>query len=150
MESKPLAWSVRVGLSEDGNALAHARSTTLRIGAPLGFDADDPRITALETALGALGADLVGGLRLAAKRSRVPLDQVEALVRGELGNPLVFLGVRGESGDPGLARIVVRLFVESPAGEDVVGRLLHETLDRSPLHHTFTKAARVEVELAVT
>lgn len=150
MEPEAIVWSVRIGLDAEGDALAHARGTTLRIGVPVGFDAEDPRVTALETLLAALGADLVGGLRLAARRARVALDQVEALVWGELGNPLVCLGVRGETGDPGLARVVARIFVESPAGTSGVAPLLSEHLQRSAVYATLIKAARVEVDLVVT
>ena len=49
-------------------------------------------------------ADLVNGLQTLGRRRRVVIDQVEAVVEGELNNPLTYLGVVGETGHPGLER----------------------------------------------
>jgi hypothetical protein len=58
------------------------------VGRPIDFDAESAHVAALEYALGALGAEIVGGLRVFAKRRRVELDEVEAVVDGEVENPL--------------------------------------------------------------
>jgi hypothetical protein len=75
------------------------------VGAPLQFDAEYDAITALEYVLGAIGADVVHGLQTLARKRRVDIDQVEAVVQGELNNPLTYLGVVGADGPPGLEKI---------------------------------------------
>jgi hypothetical protein len=72
------------------------------VGRPLDFDSESDAVSAVEYLLGALGADLLNGLRVA-RRRRVHLDRVEATVEGRLGNPLVHLAVVGGEGSPELA-----------------------------------------------
>jgi hypothetical protein len=141
-------WSVRVTATEPGVARAVARQHRFLVGDPVQFDPAYPHLTALEYALGALGAELTNGLRALARTRRVAVDEVEALVRGELNNPLTCLGVVGERGHPGLERVRVKLYVRAPEPEAV--RALWDTLlARSPLVRTIGAAARVELELAV-
>ena len=70
------------------------------VGRPVEFDDASPHLAALEYALGAVGGEVVNGLREFAHRRRLPIDAVEALVTGELQNGLAYLEVIGESGPP--------------------------------------------------
>ena len=70
------------------------------IGRPVEFDDASPHVAALEYALGAVGGEVVNGLREFARRRRLAIDAVEALVTGELQDGLAYLEVIGESGRP--------------------------------------------------
>jgi OsmC-like protein len=136
-------WTVRVAGGPDDAATAYVRKQSFTVGTPLSFDEEEPRATAFEHLLAAVGADLVAGLGAAARRRRLALDHVEAVVEGTLKNPLTHLGVVGEEGDPGLDALAVKVFVDTAESEESVREAWQETLRRSPMAHTF----RLEPEL---
>ena len=142
-------WTLRVSAAGKDRATVFARTHQYRVGAPVQFDAAYDAITALEYVLGAIGADVVHGLQALARKRRVEVDHVEAVVEGELHNPLTYLGVVGESGHPGLERVSVKVYVASIAAEEEVRRIWQEMLDRSPLVRTFQPAIRFELSLQV-
>jgi hypothetical protein len=100
-------WDVRVAATETHAARVFVRKHQFDVGVPLSFDLEEERVTALETALGAIGAEVVAGLRRVARKHRLVLDDVEATVQARLRNALVYLGVIGEAGDPGCDRSFV-------------------------------------------
>lgn len=119
------------------------------IGRPIEFDEASPHVAALEYALGAVGGEVVNGLREFARRRRVGIDAVEALVAGELQGGLTYLEVVGERERPRLSRIAIKVFVAS-VNETATRALFDETLDRLPLLATLRHATDVEVELVHT
>lgn len=80
------------------------------IGRPVEFDDASPHVEALEYALGAVGGEIVNGIREFARRRRVAIDAVEALVTGELENGLAYLEVIGENGPPRIQKIAIKVF----------------------------------------
>jgi len=98
-------WNLRIIAEGREPATVYVRKHQFRVGVPLQFDPEYQHITALEYALGSLAADVVGGLQVASHRRRLKLDTIEAVVSGELNNPLTYLGVVGETGNPGLERV---------------------------------------------
>ena len=119
------------------------------IGRPLEFDETSPRVAAIEYALGAVGGEIVNGLRAFADRRRLPIDAVEAVVTGELMNGLTYLEVVGEHGQPKIARIRVKVFVAT--GDGAATRALFEhMLDRLPLVCTLRAALALTIELILT
>jgi hypothetical protein len=139
-------WQVRVLSSAGGRAVAYARRRHFEIGAPVQFDEEYDAITALEYVLGAIGADLVNGLQALAAKRRIPVDEIEAAVSAQLNNPLMYLGVIGEQGHPGIEKIAIRVYVNSPADEAEVRLLWDEVLIRSPLVWTFGKSLQLELD----
>ncbi|MCA9520522.1 MAG: OsmC family protein, partial [Myxococcales bacterium] len=139
-------WSVRV-TSDPKGAVGYVRTSRVPVGAPLSFDAEYPAVSALEQVLVAVAADLVQGLALLARRRRLAIDRLEAVIHGRLGNPLVYLGVVGESGDPGLASLACKIYVDTLEDEARVRSVFDESLRRSPLYNTFARAVRFEIEL---
>jgi hypothetical protein len=137
-------WQVRVTAGHAGAAV-FVRTRRFEVGVPLSFDREEPGITALEYVLGAIGADLVVGLQRAARRRRVELDAVEATVHAALRNPLSYLGVVGEEGDPGIRSLRVRVYAITDAAADAVERIWQETLATSPLANTFGHAVQLEL-----
>ena len=143
-------WHVRVRSHSGDKAVAYTRRHHFEIGAPVQFDQEYDAVTALEYVLGAIGADVVNGLRALALKRRIIIDDVEAAVSGELNNPLVHLGVVGEAGHPGIETVTVRVYVNSPAErKDVLG-LWEEMLSRSPLVRTFSGTIKVEIGFELT
>jgi len=145
----PHTWRLRISATGGGQATVYSRQHQFRIGTPLDFDRASPTLSALEYALGALGADVVNGLQLLARQRRVAIEQLEAVIVGELNNPLTYLGVIGESGHPGVEKVCIKVYVASPEEEATIQRLWQEMLARSPLVHTFQDAIRLELSLQV-
>ncbi|MCC6739527.1 MAG: hypothetical protein IT452_10825 [Planctomycetia bacterium] len=146
----PLSWTVRVAASGPEAATSYVRRHKVETGDAVAFDVEAPRVSALEQVLSAIGADLVTGLLKRAKKRRLEIDSVEAVVEGTLGNPLVTLDVLGEEGDPGLRSVAVRVYVSTlhmPADIDPVWS---ETVTRSPLVATFRRAADLQLSIKVT
>lgn len=139
------SWDVRVASSAPGAAAVYVRSHRFDVGAPLSFDRDDPRISALEYVLGALGADIVVGLRRIARKRRVEIQFVEATVEARLENPLAFLGVIGESGEPALRTVRVRAFVGTNGDTAAVEAVWREMLAASPLVCTLRRTLDLDL-----
>jgi hypothetical protein len=118
------------------------------VGRPLEFDEASPHVAAIEYALGAVGGELVNGLREFARRRRMVIDDVEAIVTGELTNGLAYLEVIGERGHPSLSRIAIKVFVSSP--DTNLRTLFDDMLPRLPLLNTLRKAADLQIELVLT
>jgi hypothetical protein len=127
----------------------YARTQRFDVGLPLSFDAEYGAVTALETVLGAIGADLACGIRRLAATKRLVVDDVEAVVQAELSNPLVHLGVVGEEGSPAMKRISIKLYLGSLEDEAALRRIFDEVVARSPLIQTFEKAVELELELRI-
>jgi len=142
-------WTLRVSTAGKDRATVFARTHQYSVGAPVQFDAAYDAITALEYVLGAIGADVVNGFQTLARQRRVEVDHVEAVVEGELNNPLTYLGVMGESGHPGLERVSVKVYVASLATEEEIRRVWQEMLGKSPLVRTFQPAIRFELSMQV-
>ena len=119
------------------------------IGRPVEFDDASPYVAALEYALGAAGGEVVNGLREFARRRRVVIDGIEAVVSGELQNALTYLEVVGETARPRLARIAIKVFVSSP-DTAATQALFDETIDRLPLVCTLRDALDLDIELVAT
>lgn len=146
----PFRWTVRVTAVERGRATAFARTHRLELGPPLSFDEAEPRLTALECLLGALGADLVSGFKELAHRRRLQVDEVEALVQGELNDPLAHLGVVGQAGHPGLERATIKVYVSSLEDPGALRKLWDEMLERSPLARTLRPVVQLELSVKFT
>lgn len=125
------------------------RGVQLSIGRPVEFDSEATEASALECALAAVGAEVVGGLREFARRRRLVLDDVEAVVKAKLEAPLVYLGVVGERGSPRLSMVAVRVYASSPEKGELIERAFHDALTVLPLVGTLRTATDVTTELVV-
>jgi hypothetical protein len=119
------------------------------IGRPVEFDDASPHVAAIEYALGAVGGEVVNGLREFARRRRLAIDAVEAVVTGELQDGLAYLEVIGESGRPRIRRIGVKVFVAS-VDHAAIRALFDETIERLPLLSTLRQALDLDLELVLT
>src|SRR5215204_5754554 len=119
--------TLRVTATSGETATAFVRRQQFAAGRPLQFDVEYPQVTPLEYALGAVGAEIVNGVRAIAKRRRIVIDAIEAVVHGDLDNPLAYFDVVGIEGHPHLRRIVLTLYVASPAPSGSVHELWKAT-----------------------
>ncbi len=140
---------VRVTAPDPDVARVSVRRRQFSIGRPLEFDEASPRVAAIEYALGAVGGEVVNGLRAFADRRRLVIDAIEAVVTGELANGLTYLEVIGEQGQPRIARIHVKVFVAS-ADVAATGILFEHVLDRLPLVCTLRAALALTIEMVPT
>jgi hypothetical protein len=141
--------TLRVTTADPEVARVTIRRHQFEIGRPMELDEASPRISALEYALGAIAGEMVNGLRVFAWRHRVDVDRVEAVVTGELEHGLTYLEVVGETGQPRIARVRLKVFVAT-ADEPGVRRLWSELLERLPLFCTMRAAFPIDVELTMT
>lgn len=146
--NKPdFVWTARVTAEEHDRASVYVRRHRFDVGKPLDFDAESHSVSALEYTLGALGADVLNGLRRAARRRRLHLDRAEATVEGRLDNPLAHLGVVGEEGHPGIDEVRVKVYASSLDSDESVREAWDEALERSPLVRTLQGAVELSLEL---
>jgi hypothetical protein len=119
-------------------------------GRPIEFDVDAPRLSALEYAIGAVGSEVVGGFLAFARRRRLVVHDVEAVVTYRLEHELAYLEVVGEEGVPRIAAILIKVYVASPAADADLRATLDAALARLPLTQTLSDATAVSVEINVT
>jgi hypothetical protein len=141
--------SLRVTAPDPAAARVSVGRRQFSIGQPLEFDEASPHVAAIEYALGAIGGEVVNGLRVFADRRRLPIDAVEAVVTGELENGLAYLEVVGEQGQPTLARIHVKVYAASPDGP-ATRALFERMLERLPLVCTLRAAVVLTIDLILT
>lgn len=146
---KDTTWDVRARTNGDGSSTVYARKHTFQVGAPLHFDTEYEHVTAVEYLLGAMGADLVGGLKLLARRQGLQVDDIEVTLSAKLNNPLTYLGVIGEEGHPGLNRVTATIYVNSVESEERLRLAWEETLKRSPLVNTLRPVVDLDLTLKV-
>src|SRR6187549_4123839 len=94
--------SLRVTAPGPADARVSVGRRQFSIGRPVEFDEASPHVAALEYALGAAGGEIVSGLREFARRRRIEIDAIEALVSGDLEHALTYLEVVGETRPPRL------------------------------------------------
>jgi hypothetical protein len=141
--------SLRVTAPGRADARVSVGRRQFLIGRPVEFDDASPHVAALEYALGAVGGEVVNGLREFARRRRIVIDAVEALVTGELQDGLVYLEVIGETGRPRISRIAIKVFVAS-VDDRATQALFDEMIERLPLVSTLREALDLDVELVLT
>jgi hypothetical protein len=140
-------FTVRIRGTTEKQAAAYARNHSFPIYPSASFRESDPHPSAIEYFLGAIGGDLITGFSAIAARHGIQPDSVEVAVSGQLSNPLVMLGVVGESGSPGFETIRATLYVSSDAEDSVLQQIWQETLDRSPLVHSLNDRLTLSLQL---
>jgi uncharacterized OsmC-like protein len=142
-------YTLRVTAPAPEVAHVSVRRQQFVVGRPLELDEASPRIAAVEYVLGAIAGEVVNGLRMAASKRRLAIDQVEAVVTGEVAGEAVYLEVVGESGRPAIVRAHVKIFVASP-DESRLRRVWTELPDRLPLVCTMREAFPIGLESVMT
>ena len=131
----------------DGRVRVIARNVSLAVAGSLGLDEKSPDPAALDLLVASLAADLLARLGREAARDGVPLHDAELRIDTTLDNPLVALGVVGEGGHAGVARIAGTLSVRADAAEEHVHTLWKRVLARSPVHATLSRSVPIHIDL---
>lgn len=140
-------WTLRVTAADHRAARVACRRQQFTVTRPLSFDSEHPGVTALEYALGAIGAELVTGLQELARRRRLELENLEVLVVGALRSPLAYLEVVGEERDSAVSRVRLKVYVTSSEPAEAIDRLVHEAVEILPLTRTFRSLVQLEVHI---
>ncbi|MCA1596146.1 MAG: OsmC family protein [Chloroflexi bacterium] len=146
---EPHRWSVRALGSRSGGCVVHARNHTFPVGSQASFAPTDTYPSAVEYLLGALAADLLAAFTRQAVRRRIIVDAAEALFSGHLHNPLMVVGVVGESGSPAFEAISGTLYVTTDAEEPDVQEAWHAAIATCPVIHTLRIAVPLDLQLQV-
>jgi len=104
-------------------------------------------LSALEYALGALGACLGLGFIFNATRRGIAVRNLEVALEGRIDNLLRFLGLEGE-GHPGYREVILKAYVDADADEETLQALWEETVATSPVGNTFARPVALRAELA--
>lgn len=144
--ARAFRWSVRVRATEGLRARVYVRNHAFTVGQPASFDTEDEAPSAVEMLLAALASCLAVGFRWRASRAGIELGELEVALGARAENILVFLGIPGETGRPGLERIEGRLFVDCDADDGRLEELWRETLAASPLHDTLARGVPLSIE----
>lgn len=147
MDETDYAWTTRVSWMGEGWATAYTRNHAFTVGGQASFREADAHPDAVEYLLGALGGDLISGFASHATRRGVEVDAMEASIFGRLNNPLVFLGVVGESGHAGFETISCTLYVSADADEKILEEIWQITLAHSPLVNTLDRCVGLTLNL---
>ncbi len=147
MDDANYVWTSRVRWMGEDQATVYTRNHAFTVGGQASFREADPHPDAVEYLLGALGGDLLSGFASHAARRGVEVDAMEASIFGQLNNPLVFLGVVGESGHPGFETISFTLYVSADAEEETLEEIWRTTLARSPLLNTLNRCVALTLNL---
>jgi hypothetical protein len=147
MDDADYAWTSRVSWMGESRATAYTRNHAFTVGGQASFREADAHPDAVEYLLGALGGDLISGFASHAARRGVEVDAMEASIFGRLNNPLVFLGVVGESGHPGFEEISCTLYVSADADKETLKEVWRTTLARSPLVSTLDRCVGLTLNL---
>jgi uncharacterized OsmC-like protein len=142
--------SARVTVRDRQSITLFARSHEVTVGPVLSFDAHEPRLTGMEHLLAAVAADVVGGFRRLADRRRLVVDEIEAVLKGEIADPLVHLGVVGEEGEPRLARLEVRVFAGTSEPDSRLRPVWEEMLRRAPVINTLRPGVELDLQIQIT
>ena len=140
---------VRVRRTDPDTATVYAGRTSFPIARALEFDESAPLASAAHHLLAALGADLLLVFSSIADKRGLDIRETELTVTGRLNNPLVFLGVIGETGHAGFESITATLFVASDASEKTIGEVWRDAKDRSPCLNTLRRTVDLSLEVRV-
>ena len=141
--------SVRASARQGERVTIYARSHKASLGKGWSFDVAEPELTGAELLLGALASDVIGLFLDLTARRRAVVDEIEATVKAELHDPLVYLGVVGAEGEPRYNSFSLCAWAGSSAGEPLLQQIWAEALRRAPLANTLRRAAAVDAVLKV-
>ena len=139
--------AIRALARPDGQVRLVTRNLTFDAEKQLGLDPAATHPSALDLLVGALAADLLGGLVREAARAGVTLHDAELRLEAHLDNPLVALGVVGETGSPALASVRGTLFAGAEADEAQIRALWDSACARAPVFATLSRSASIDITL---
>jgi OsmC-like protein len=125
----------------------HARRHALAADSQTSWTSPSQHPSALDYLVASLAADLLAGFRREAGRAGVAIDEAELSLTATLDNPLVALGVQGETGEPRVTAIRGTMFVSAAAAEPALLELWNRSLARAPVHATLARSVILDLAL---
>ena len=138
--------TVRGMAGADGRVRLVTRNVSLEADGQTSLASDAKHPSALDLLVSALVTDLLAGLQREAAREGVALQDAELSVSAALDNPLVALGVIGETGSAAVADLRGSLYVSADADARLLERLWHRALERAPVYATLRRSSDVRIE----
>lgn len=146
-KAREYEWRVRTRSTGHQKSTVYCRNFSWNIGQPISFEEKDEYPCSIEAFLGALGGALASGFATKCSREGLDIDDIEVTVRGKLINVLAHVGV--EEGDPSFSSIEVKCFASTMDDESKVRKVWEQTVQRSPLAATLSKALQLNIKLMV-
>lgn len=140
-------WRLRARSSAPLVTTVYCRNFQWQVGQPTSFEERDEHPSAVESALGALAADLVTGFAVTCSREGIEVDDIELTAKGRLHDVTAHLGIG--DGDPAFAAIQIKLFASTFADETRVRAAWDATVRRSPLACTLQRATELTTGIAI-
>lgn len=147
-QARDHSWQARIRWSGGMAATAFVRNHAIPVGQPASFDTADAAPSAVEHLLAALGAALAVGMQWRLSQRGAEVRQLEVVLRARSRDNLAFLGVT--DGDPALAGVEGKLYLDSDADPALAETLWQETLHRCPVARSLTGAVEVDIALRAT
>ena len=141
------ACTLRAMLGGEGRVRIVTRKLSFDTEGRTSQDPDARHPSALDLLVAALATDLISGLAREAARAGHPLRDAEASLSARLDNPLVALGVVGESGHAGLSDVTGSFYVRCDADDSDLREWWAHTLAHSPTYATLERAATLRLDL---
>ncbi|GBD09478.1 hypothetical protein HRbin22_01732 [Candidatus Thermoflexus japonica] len=143
---QPQRWA-RFRWEEGLRGRVYIRNQSFTVDESVDRSGREAGLSALEYALGALGACLGLGFIFHATRRGIAVRNLEVALEGRIENLLRFLGFEGE-GHPGYREVIVKAYVDADADEETLQALWEETIATSPVGNTFTRPVALRAEIA--
>ena len=137
-------WKVRVRRQGAQPAKAFVRNHAFTVGQPASFDTEDEAPSAIELLLSSLAGCLAVGFQWRASRKGIEVRDLEVSLRAKSSNILAFLAM--EEGNPGLAEVHGRVYVDADGEDEDLRALWDETVLRSPVAQSLLRGAPVKVD----
>lgn len=145
--AKEYEWRTRTRSTGHLKSTVYCRNFSFEVGQPASFEEKDKYPSALEYLIGALSASLSTAFSTEGAKAGLNIDDVEITVRCKLENILAHLGL--EQGDPSISNIDIKCFITSMDDENTIRAVWEDTLKRSPLYTTLSKAAEIKVKVNI-
>jgi hypothetical protein len=121
------------------------RNLSFEADRQIGLDPSGTHPAAFDLLVGALAADLLSGFGREAARAGTPLHEAELRLEAYLDNPLVALGVVGETGSPALVGIRGTLFAAADADHLALRALWIRACAQAPVFATLRACAPIDI-----
>lgn len=142
--SVSLRWSARVRATRNTSTVFAGKSS-LSVLSRLSTSGVEATPDPVQTLLGALAADVNGCFERSLGRRRIAVDELEATLFADLVNPMMAVGVVGESGSPAIEKIDFSFFASTDGSDDLVREAWQEALNASCLYQTLSKSVAINV-----
>jgi len=139
--------TVRGMAGAGGRVRLVTRNLSLEADGQSSLASDAVHPSSLDLLVCALVTDLLAGLHREAARDGVALHDAELSVAASLDNPLVALGVIGETGSAAVAELRGSLYVSANADAGTLARLWQRALARAPVYATLLRSSDIHIEL---